>query len=87
MNNLLLKFRSKTTEFGVTRETLKKVAKALDVTETTAVHMAVAKFAKEVLPSYEADDGPLTTQDIKRIKAAAKPHMPRGKSISKRSLL
>lgn len=42
--------------------------------------------AKEVLPVYEADDGPLTADDIERIRNAAEPMLPKGKVISTRSL-
>jgi hypothetical protein len=56
-DKLLLKFRAKSTSYGVTRETLKAVAAELDTTETMVIHLAVSRFAKEVLPAYAADDG------------------------------
>ena len=43
--NLLVKFRSKDTQFGVTRTTVKAIAKELDVNETQVIHMALSKFA------------------------------------------
>ena len=62
--NLLVKFRSRDTQFGVTRGTVKALAKALDVNETQVIHMALSKFATDVLPAYAPDDGPLTSRQI-----------------------
>ena len=87
MSNLLIKFKSKDSRYGVTRETLKALAEEMDVSETMVVHLAISRFAKEVLPAYEMDDGPLTTGDIARIRKAAQPMLPRGKVRHKRSLL
>lgn len=87
MRNLLLKFKSKDSSYGVTRETLKALADEMDVSETMVVHLAISRFAREVLPSYEADDGQLTAGDINRIRKAAEPMLPKGKVINTRSLL
>jgi hypothetical protein len=87
MSNLLLNFKSKDSSYGVTRETLKVLAAEMDVSETTVVHLAISRFAKEVLPAYEMDDGPLTAADIKRIRKVAQPMLPKGKVLSTRSLL
>lgn len=46
--NLLVKFRSRDTQFGVTRGTVKALAKELDVSETQVIHMALSKFASDV---------------------------------------
>lgn len=87
MSNLLLKFKSKNSPYGVTRETLKALADEMDISETMVVHLAISRFAKEVLPAYEADDGQLTAGDIARIRKAAEPMLPKGKAINTRSLL
>lgn len=87
MRNLLLKFKSKDSSYGVTRETLKALADEMDVSETMVVHLAISRFAREVLPSYEADDGQFTAGDINRIRKAAEPMLPKGKVINTRSLL
>lgn len=84
--NLLVKFRSKDSQFGVTRKTVKALAKELDVNETQAIHMALSKFAAEVLPAYAPDDGPLTARQIAALRKDAKKHMPKGKTLSKESL-
>lgn len=49
--NLLVKFRSRDTQFGVTRGAVKALAKELDVSETQVIHMALSKFASDVLPA------------------------------------
>ena len=85
-DSLLLKFRSKNTRFGVTRETVKALASALDTTETQVVHMALSKLAEEMLPAYEADDGPLTAGELASVRKRAKASMPKGKVLAKQSL-
>ena len=87
MSNLLIKFKSRDSRYGVTRETLKALAEEMDVSETKVVHLAISRFAKEVLPAYAMDDGPLTMTDIARIRKAARPMLPKGKVLQKRSLL
>ena len=84
--NLLVKFRSKNTQFGVTRATVKALAIELDVNETQVIHMALSKFAADVLPAYAPDDGPLTVGQIRTLKRDAIEHLPKGKTISKQAL-
>lgn len=80
--NLLMKFRSKDTQFGVTRGTVKAMAKELDVNETQVIHLALSKFAADVLPTYAPDDGPLTAKQIKALRKDAAKHLPTGKTLS-----
>jgi len=84
--NLLVKFRSKDTPFGVTRGTVKALAKELDVNETQVIHMALSKFAADVLPAYAPDDGPLNVDQIKALRQDASRHLPTGKTLSKEAL-
>jgi len=86
-DKLLLKFRAKNTRYGVTRETLKSLAAELDTTETMVIHLAISRFAKEVLPAYEGDDGPLSSSYFVWLKQIAKSRLPRGKVVSKKSLV
>ncbi|MCC6194645.1 MAG: hypothetical protein IT518_09285 [Burkholderiales bacterium] len=86
-DKLLLKFRVKSTPYGVTRETLKALAAELDTTETMVIHLAISRFAKEVLPTYEADDGPLSPPYLAWLKETAKTRLPKGKVMSKKSLV
>ena len=90
MNNsneqILVKFRSKDTQFGVTRATVKAIAKELDINETQAIHMALSKFASDILPAYEADDGPLTVKQIKLLREHSAKKLPKGKVLSRKDL-
>ncbi|MDD5334162.1 MAG: hypothetical protein PHS32_10485 [Rhodoferax sp.] len=84
--NLLVKFRNKDTQFGVTRGTVKALASELDVTETQVIHMALSKFAGDVLPAYAPDDGPLTAKQITALRKDAAKHLPKGKTLSRQDL-
>lgn len=84
--NLLVKFRSRDTQFGVTRATVKALAKELDVNETQVIHMALSKFASDVLPGYAPDDGPLTAKQVQALRKDAAKHLPKGIVISSESL-
>ena len=85
-DNLLVKFRAKDTVLGVTRSTVKAIAKALEVNETQVIHMALSKFAADVLPAYAPDDGPLSAKQIRALRQDAKKHLPQGKTLSGESL-
>jgi len=85
-SGLLLKFRKQDTQFGVTRETVKAMAERFDLSETEVVHMALSRLAKEELPAYEPDEGPLLARDVSDLKKIAKATLPKGKILSKQSL-
>lgn len=85
-SSLLLKFRRRDTQFGVTRETVKAMAERFDVSETEVIHMALSRLAKEELPAYEADDGPLTARDIKELREISATDLPKGRVVRKQSL-
>lgn len=85
-SSLLLKFRTRDTQFGVTRETVKAMAARFDLSETEVVHMALSRLAKEELPAYEADDGPLSARDLKAIGKMAEAALPTGRVVKKQSL-
>ena len=84
--SLLLKFRTRDTQFGVTRETVKNIAAHFDLSETEVVHMALSRLAKEALPAYEPDEGPLSARDIQAMRKIAGATLPKGRVVSKRSL-
>ncbi len=84
--SLLLKFRRKDTQFGVTRDTVKKMAAMYDLSETEVVHMALSRMAKDELPTYEADDGPLTARELNAVRKVAAASLPTGKVLSKQTL-
>lgn len=87
VDSLLLKFRDKDSAFGVSRETLRNLSKELNMSETMIVHVALARFAREVLPGYEPDEGPLTQAELKRVRAGALAALPKGKARGTKSLL
>ena len=77
------RYRSTDSLTGVTRDTAKRIAKALGVDETQAIHRALRELAIKVLPQYERDDGPLTAVQMQRIRQRA----PQGTKRSVRSSL
>ena len=83
---LLVKLRSWDTQFGVTRTTVKAIAKELNVNETQVIHMALSKFATDVLPAYAPDDGPLTAKQVLALRKDAAKHLPKGKPLSRETL-
>ena len=62
---LLVRFRELDGPLGVTRDTLRDVARSLGVDETAAIHLALVQLADRVLPRYERDDGPLTAAQLR----------------------
>ena len=81
--SLLFRFRPSDSAGGISRRTLTRLAKNLGVSETQAVHYALRKLAKEVLPAYAADDGDLTAAQ----RAAICKAEPQGRGKSVRSSL
>jgi antitoxin component of RelBE/YafQ-DinJ toxin-antitoxin module len=65
---LLFRYRGADTIAGVSRKTATRLAKTLGLTETQAIHLALARLAQETLPRYEADNAPLTEKQLKAIK-------------------
>ncbi len=66
---ILLRYRDADTPYGVTRRTASRLAKTLGMSETQIIHAALAQFARQNLPLYEPDDGPLTQAQRKAIDA------------------
>jgi hypothetical protein len=46
---------------------MKKIAGALDLTETEAVHRALVEYAGRFVPRYAIDEGPITAEQHVRI--------------------
>ena len=67
-DQLLFRYRDSDTIAGVSRKTTTRLVKALGLTETQTIHLALARLAQETLPRYEADDTPLTEKQIKAIQ-------------------
>ena len=67
-SGILLRYREKDTPYGVTRRTTTKLAEKLGLSETQVVHVALAHLARQTLPRYEADNGPLTDEQYAAIE-------------------
>ena len=65
---ILLRYRDKDTAYGVTRKTTTRLAQTLGLSETQVVHVALATLARQTLPRYEADNGPLTERQMEEIR-------------------
>lgn len=64
---ILLRYRHKDSAYGVSRATAMKLADTLGVSETQVIHVALAHLAKQALPHYEVDAGPLTDRQYRDI--------------------
>lgn len=85
-DKLLISFRSKDTTYGITRSTLKALSEELGVNETTVVHVALSRLAREFLPTYEADEGALKQGDLNWLREAAKAKLPKGRIVGTKKL-
>ncbi len=65
---ILLRYRDTDSEYGVSRETATRLAQTLGLSETQIIHVALARFARQTLPQYEIDNGPLTGAQEKAIE-------------------
>ncbi len=81
--SVLLKVRTRDTQFGVARQTVKARAARCDLSETEVVHTRMVKMG---LPAYEADDGPLSARDVKTLEETVGAALPKGRVVQKRSL-
>lgn len=81
-SGILLRYRETDTAYGVSRKTATRLAKVLGLSETQVIHVALAQFARQNLPRYEPDDGPLTAEQ----KGAIRKLQPPGRMTVKESL-
>lgn len=58
-SGILLRYRDKDSALGVSRDTANRLAETLGVSETQVIHVALAQLARQTLPRYEVDNGPL----------------------------
>ena len=65
---VLLRYRDTDSAFGVSRNTATRLAETLGLSETQVIHVALAQFARQNLPAYEPDDGPLTDEQYREIE-------------------
>ena len=80
---LLFRFRERDTAYGVTRRTAHALAARMGMSETQILHVALAKLARDHLPAYDPDDGPLTDRQI----AVIRKRVPQGRMKVTKSLL
>ncbi|MCC6868465.1 MAG: hypothetical protein IT522_06545 [Burkholderiales bacterium] len=64
---LLIRFRDKDSKEGISRATMKAIARALDLSETAAVHRALVDLAQRHVPRYPRDNGPITEEQHRAI--------------------
>jgi len=70
-HQIAFRYRPTDSATGVTRDTAKRLAERLGVDETQAIHLALHAMAVKLLPQYEADDGPLTADQLRQITKRA----------------
>lgn len=81
-SGILLRYRERDTAYGVTRKTTTRLAQTLGLSETQVIHVALASFARQTLPRYEADNGPLAQEQMDEIRRL----QPRGRMKVRQSL-
>jgi hypothetical protein len=81
-SRILLRYRETDSDYGVSRDTATRLAQTLGLSETQVIHVALAKFARQELPQYEPDNGPLTAAQKKAVERM----QPRGRMKLKDSL-
>ena len=67
-SGILLRYRDKDSAYGVSRATAVKLADTLGVSETQVIHVALVHLANQTLPRYEIDNGPLTEEQVDKIR-------------------
>jgi hypothetical protein len=80
---IAFRYRTVDSASGVTRKTVKRLARHLGVDETQAIHQALHALAAKVLPQYQRDDGPVSAAQVRQIKK----RVPQGTKRSVRSSL
>ncbi len=83
---LSLEFHLQDTTSGITRLTLRALARELKLSERQVVLLALARLANEKLPAYLPDDGPVTMEQIHAIQSDADAHMPKGRVMRRMAL-
>jgi len=64
---MLVRFRERDSKEGISRATMRRIAAALDLSETAAIHRALVEFAQRYVPRYEEDNGEITQAQRDRI--------------------
>lgn len=67
----LLRLRKQDTPTGVSGSTIEHLMQLTGLSKTEVAHLALRQMADRYLPSYERDDGALTTDQIRAIRNAS----------------
>lgn len=81
--NIRLRFPPTDATDAISRATLSRLATRLGMAEVETIHYALKQLAKEILRTYEPEDGDLTVQQI----AAIRERVPQGRMKSVKSTL
>ncbi len=65
---LLVRLPDNDSPLKVSRATLSALSRHLGTTETQVVHIALSRLAREVLPQYEPDEGPLSPGQVEALR-------------------
>jgi len=72
-HQIAFRYRETDSPTGVTRETTRRLALALGVDETQAIHLALRDLCNRTIPQYDADDGPVSPKVIRALEKLAGP--------------
>ncbi|MFZ7337976.1 hypothetical protein ACLS0R_17240 [Comamonas jiangduensis] len=70
--SFLFRYREKDSLGGISQKTVELLAEATGLSTTDLVHQALLNMAKTYLPAYELDDGPLTKEQMSKIRSMSK---------------
>lgn len=70
--SFLFRYREKDTIGGISQKTVELLAEVTGLSTTDLVHQALLTMAKTYLPAYELDDGPLTKEQMSKIRSMSK---------------
>ena len=70
--SFLLRYRDKDSLGGISQQTVELLTEATGLSTTDLVHQALLNMAKTYLPAYELDDGPLTKEQLSKIRSMSK---------------
>lgn len=70
--SFLLRYRDKDSLGGISQKTVELLAEVTGLSTTDLVHQALLTMARTYLPAYELDDGPLTKEQMTKIRSMSK---------------
>lgn len=70
--SFLLRYRDEDSLGGISQKTVELLTAATGLTTTDLVHQALLNMAKVYLPAYELDEGPLSKEQLEKIRSMSK---------------